>query len=257
MEKIRFICPICKEPLLLDNKEASCNNNHHFDRAKSGYLNLLPNYKSSGDNELMINARRAFLSKGYFQPLLAKVITIIKAYDINSILDVGSGEGYYSREIAKQLNIPTCGIDISKYACMKSSKLSKDALYIVASIFDMPFADKSFDCLINVFAPHSPELERVSKKLIIKVIPNLHHLWELKTILYEDPYLKESNEGSFSTFIKAHEEYLTYQVEVEQIEDLVKMTPYYYKSKISDEIFKIQNLVITMDFKIIIYESRG
>lgn len=35
------ICPVCKEKLVRENKTYKCINNHCFDMAKQGYLNLL------------------------------------------------------------------------------------------------------------------------------------------------------------------------------------------------------------------------
>ena len=256
MNETKIICPICKTGLDIDNKRAVCINNHSFDRAKEGYLNLLLNHPDSGDNKIMINARNNILEKGYFAPLLEKIISVLKTYNIDSLLDVGCGEGYYSRHLYNELKVPTYGIDISKYACLKASKLSKDITYIVASSYELPFFDKSVDAIINVFAPHSFELERVSRRVIVKVVPNLYHLWELKDLLYDEAYLKESNEGEFKTFSKKEEVLLSYKVTVDQLEDLVKMTPYYYKSKINSDIFSTSNLEMTMDFKIILYEPR-
>lgn len=251
-----IICPVCQKPLKINGKSAICPNKHNYDFAKSGYLNLLLNHNLSGDNEIMIKARHTFLTKGYFAPLLEKLISIIKSYQIQSILDVGCGEGYYSRHIYEALKINVWGVDISKSACLLASKKTKDVLYIVASNYNLPFSDKSFDGVINIFAPHSEELTRVARKLIIKVVPNINHLHELKEILYEDVYLKDSKEGNFFSFIKQKEELLTYKVTIDQLEDLIKMTPYFYKSKIDDKVLSMRNVKMTMNFKIIVYESQ-
>ena len=37
-----FICPVCGKPLEQQEKSYCCSNRHNFDRAKSGYVNLLP-----------------------------------------------------------------------------------------------------------------------------------------------------------------------------------------------------------------------
>ena len=40
-----LVCPICKNKLILMSEEKTyqCENNHNFDRAKQGYVNLLIN----------------------------------------------------------------------------------------------------------------------------------------------------------------------------------------------------------------------
>jgi 23S rRNA (guanine745-N1)-methyltransferase len=252
-----MICPVCNAKLIEEENHLHCQNNHSFDKAKSGYINLLLNNHNSGDNKLMIDARNVILNKGYFSPLLEQIITLLQKYQINSVVDVGSGEGYYSRNIYERLKVLTYGIDISKYACLKASKQSQNVKYIVSSIFNLPLEDYSFDAIVNIFAPHSEkEFERICKGIIVKVTPNPHHLEELKEILYEDVYLKESTEIDFNNFVKIEEIDLTYQTIVQEVFDLIKMTPYYYKTKIDNSIFKYETLKVTMDFKIVVYEKR-
>ena len=77
-----YRCPICLTSLLLLNKTYRCENNHCFDQAKEGYVNLLPvqhkHSKAPGDNADMVNARRAFLDKGFYQPLIDKLLSLLK-----------------------------------------------------------------------------------------------------------------------------------------------------------------------------------
>ena len=53
-----FICPICKSKLNIVGKAYSCENNHSFDIAKQGYVNLLPVNKKHSDmlkDKLIVN----------------------------------------------------------------------------------------------------------------------------------------------------------------------------------------------------------
>jgi len=63
-----YQCPLCQQSLTLQVNVLKCSNNHSFDRAKEGYVNLLPvqqkNSKQPGDNLDMVQARRAFLTTG-------------------------------------------------------------------------------------------------------------------------------------------------------------------------------------------------
>ena len=76
-----FTCPICKESLQLNGKSLVCENNHCFDYAKQGYVNLLPvQQKKSlhpGDNKEMLLARKNFLSNGHYEKILDKVASLI------------------------------------------------------------------------------------------------------------------------------------------------------------------------------------
>ena len=75
-----FTCPICKESLQLNGKSLVCNNNHCFDYAKQGYVNLLPvQQKKSlhpGDTREMLLARKNFLSNGHYEKILDKVASL-------------------------------------------------------------------------------------------------------------------------------------------------------------------------------------
>ena len=77
-----FICPLCKTPFHKINNTQVCVNNHHFDIAKEGYLNLLPinakHSKNPGDNKQMMNARRDFLNSAGYLPLAEKLTEIIR-----------------------------------------------------------------------------------------------------------------------------------------------------------------------------------
>ena len=69
-----FRCPVCAAPLTREARAYRCGAGHSYDIAKEGYTYLLPpNQKHSaapGDDKGMAAARREFLSKGYYKPLL-------------------------------------------------------------------------------------------------------------------------------------------------------------------------------------------
>ena len=76
-----LICPNCGQPLQEEAKAFYCPAGHSFDRAKSGYVNLLmPGSKHSaqpGDDKRMVDARAAFLNEGYYRPLLSSVVEMV------------------------------------------------------------------------------------------------------------------------------------------------------------------------------------
>lgn len=252
-----MICPICSNKLQKNEKTYKCINNHSFDISKQGYINLLLNSKNSGDNKEMIDNRYQFLNKGYFKPLLDNIIEILSDLKITNILDIGCGEGYYDRGIKEQLNVDIVGLDISKEACLKASKLNKEILYVVSSINKIPFENKEFDLLLNIFAPHNEEeFSRVCNKYILKVIPNKNHLLELKQLLYKDVIIKDEKKLDFKNFKEIKVQEVNYQVLVDDLFELFKMTPYYYKTKYDENIFeKNKNKLITCDFMILLYEK--
>ena len=92
---IGFICPVCKKPLVKNEKSYICENGHNFDIAKSGYVNLLTgsSRKNHGDNRLMTDSRREFLSKGYYEPLRRALCDTVQKYAAQkgNVLDCGCG----------------------------------------------------------------------------------------------------------------------------------------------------------------------
>ena len=192
-----FLCPICGESLTELEKGAVCPNGHSFDKAKSGYINLLPNNLPAGnhgDNKLMIKARHDFLEKGYYLPLRDELCCVINKYigENGIILDAGCGEGWYTQGICE--NVP-CGkifaIDISKDAMKLASKRNKSISGAVASVFHLPVEDESVDVLLSVFSPLcESEFQRTIKQggYFIYVIPGSDHLWSLKKAIYNEPY---------------------------------------------------------------------
>ena len=269
-----FICPVCKESLADCTSLYKCANNHCFDKSKFGYVNLLQSQKSSakrhGDDRLMIRARRDFLDKGYYGFLRDELCVISLKYLNNAdfIADAGCGECYYSSKIYEELknngsDAVFFGIDISKDALEFAFKRKCGFPTAVASVFSLPFADNSLDAVFNVFAPEADgEFYRVLKGggFFIEVIPLENHLFELKKEIYDNPYLNEVPEALLQGFELAEEIKIRKEIALdnnEDIQNLFKMTPYYYKTGIEDQkkIDSLQSLNVQAEFGIRIYRK--
>lgn len=70
-------CPICSEPLSAVDNGVVCPAGHRFDRARQGYLNLLPvqhkNSRDPGDNQAMVEAVATFLNAGHYAPVAKRL----------------------------------------------------------------------------------------------------------------------------------------------------------------------------------------
>ncbi len=102
-----LMCPVCREALHLTEKTWSCVNKHSYDVAKQGYVNLHvvqhKHSKNPGDTPESVQARRAFLSAGFYAPLQHAVVTKIAELKINNLLDIGCGEGYYTNAMQAEV----------------------------------------------------------------------------------------------------------------------------------------------------------
>lgn len=271
-----FICPKCGDFLSRNGNSLKCPKNHCYDLAASGYVNLLlsdmMNSKLPGDNKLMVNARRSFLSKDFYKPLADAFAETVRKYSENgcTILDAGCGEGYYTGIIAEGLasdgkSADIFGIDISKNAVNAAAKRYKDISFAATSIFHLPFGDGSCDILATLFAPYcGEEFLRVLKKggIMVMAIPGERHLWGLKKAVYDMPYLNEVKDYALDGFEFVGTEKLDYTISLDNSEDirsLFSMTPYYYKT--SEEGHKRLEALVSLDtevsFEILTYRKIG
>ena len=108
----------------------------------------------------MVLARREFLSKGYYQPLLNTVCSqiLVLSGETPLLLDAGCGEGWYTAGAARALRAAgrrpqIAGTDISKFALRAAARREKEAEFAVASSYRLPLADGGVDVLLNCFSP--------------------------------------------------------------------------------------------------------
>ncbi len=265
-----WACPLCKEFLAATPSGLGCVNNHQFDRAKEGYINLLPvqqkHSREPGDSRAMLQQRRAFLQQGYYQPLLDALVEVIGAAGPVTadftLLDSGCGEGYYLAGLRERLGLAeACGLDIAKDAARLSAKLDKQLSCVVASSFALPVSDASVDCVMRIFAPGAAsEVDRVLRDqgLFVVVSPGPSHMQELKALLLEraDTHEPPALEAGFTL---AQEVPLTFsnRLSNEGLSQLLGMTPLFWR--VSPErqraLAEAVDTTVTADFIIRVYRK--
>lgn len=262
---MQYRCPICHTRLIKQNNGYTCQNRHHYDIAKQGYVNLVNNRKAiSGDNAEMVKARSAFLQKGYYQALRDWLCTYIQQIQPSVLIDAGCGEGYYTNEF--QLTNPNTeiyGFDLSKAACKEAAKAHTSVHYAIASVHDMPVFDACADVCISVFAPiYMEEIDRVlpSGGKFIKVGPGPKHLWELKQLLYEDVYENKMKYIQHKHMKLVQTELLESNILLKDTVDvitLLTMTPYAYRTPKEKmvQLKRIEKLETQLQFSIEIYQK--
>lgn len=257
-------CPHCKQSLELESQSWRCANGHSFDRAKEGYVNLLPvqqkRSREPGDSAEMLSARRRFLEAGNYRPLVdaicGQLVSQIKD-ERQTLLDVGCGEGYYSRGLA-ECGLPVeniFGIDIAKPGVRLAAKAQRQSHFAVASSYHLPVADGSVDKILRVFAPGpTEELIRVLKPggLLLDISPGPDHLWSLKQRLYDSPQPHSAPEvlqGLALTSELRCEFPLNIQSN-QQVRDFLGMTPFAWKGRpeAREELEKMESLLLEADF---------
>lgn len=270
-----YRCPLCGKNLKKEERSLKCEHGHSFDISAEGYVHLLPpnkmNSKIPGDSKEMAASRSAFLDKGYYEPLLLeleKTVLKLAKEEKPFVLDCGCGEGYYTASIAKELKnkmpgAKIAGFDISRPSVKRAAKRSKEIEFAVASVFDIPVNDESFDILLNIFSPLSiNEYRRVLKPegYYVYVVPAARHLWQLKAAIYDVPYENKEQDTPYEGFEHIETRRVRYEAEIKTKEDifaLFQMTPYYWKTsaKGAEKLGKLEYLKTEVAFDIHVYKK--
>lgn len=269
-----LICPVCKADMgLTDDKKsfvcAGDGKRHCFDLAKSGYLNLALSHGAGGDSKEAVRARTSFLEAGYYEGISDAVNELISKYAPSLAVDAGCGEGYYTNRAAKYA--PECdfvGFDLSKhgaeYAAKSASREAVDnAFYAVSSIYTMPLGDGSADMILNIFAPCAEdEFSRVLKDggYLVLVGAGERHLFGLKSVLYDEPYLNATREDLPKSLEFVEKRKVSYTVTVkgnDNIQNLFSMTPYYFRTSLEDKkkLDGLDELTTEVDVDIFVYKK--
>ena len=233
-------CPVCGEKLILRDKRYSCANNHSFDMARQGYVNLLvvqnKHSLNPGDTREQVLSRREFLEAGFYAPIVNTLIDTAKELGIQGqILDVGCGEGYYSARLADALESPLLGLDISKEAVRCAAAKYKGKQWLCATAAHIPVADESVCLLTSLFAITLPgEFARVLRKdgWYFQVLAAQDHLLGLKSIIYDQLNFKEKDTvPALPGFelVKTVPIRFSFAVEGQQIRNLFSMTPHVFR----------------------------
>ena len=183
--------------------------------------------------------RREVLEKGYYSHILNEVVQLIKSFSsIDTILDIGCGEGYYSKQIKEVSgDKEIIAFDISKDAVQLAAKsdFSNSIKWFVGNLAEMPIKDKRIDCILDIFTPANySEFNRVLKEggYVIKVIPGNAHLKELRETAKEQLKSNQySNAAVVDYFQKKYSVVYhkkvsaTYTMTSEEIKTFADMTP--------------------------------
>jgi len=292
-----LLCPVCKESLQANesNKSLSCENNHSFDRARQGYLNLLLAHKKKsknpGDSQEMVIARQAFLNSDFYRPISDSLNQIVVEAALKlsketlaqplQVLDIGCGEGYYSQRMHNslsdhQIEHKLHGLDISKDAVIAAAKRAKaestltskpvQSEWLVASAIDIPLQAHSIDIATCLFTRLMPEsYHKVIKQdgYFICVNTGEKHLIELREKLYDkitkvefDP-IKNMGED-FELIDQQQVSYQNTLSSQQQIQDLLLMTPHNWRTKAENKesLSSLEELTVTIDAQIHVFKAK-
>ena len=235
---MELLCPICAQALQKEERVWRCPDNHSFDVARQGYVNLLPvQQKHSlqpGDTKEQVRSRREFLDGGFYEPI-AETLCQMAAGCTGPVLDVGCGEGYYSAKVAQTLGAELVGLDISKEAVRCAAGRYKQGLWLCSTAARLPVKSDSVGLITSLFALTVPEeFRRVLRPdgAFIQVLAAEDHLLGLKSVIYPELKNKEKNSVPAIPGFRLEESRrlkFTFTLEGAQVQNLLSMTPHVYR----------------------------
>ena len=264
-----WACPYCRRELhnSPDTASLACAAGHVFDYAREGYVNLLPpNRKRSrdpGDNAEMVAARRRVHAADTYRPLADAVVAALASQKVQGrVLDLGCGEGYYTRALAAAPgHYSVCGVDISRNAARLAAKQCPAAHIAVASAFNLPLPDHYMDAVVRIFAPSCDgELVRVLKPraYYLEVGPGPRHLWQLRRELYDSPTEHEPARENIPGMSLHHCGELQYELRPgpAQLADIINMTPFAHRAdkRRRESLLASEVSAVTMTFALRLFQ---
>ena len=265
-----LMCPVCRERLELLGKTWRCSNNHGYDVARQGYVNLHvvqhKHSKNPGDTPEAVQARRAFLAAGFYAPLQQAVVELIRKLRVENLLDIGCGEGYYTQ--AMQAEVIQCvGVDIAKNAVQTAARLNQNVTWVVGTGATLPVLDHCIDVCSSLFSPiPQQEILRVLKPggYLLVVTPGPEHLHSLREALFEQ--VRPHQPLKFVEQLQPQFE-LGLQLAIEaqlildqaQLKNLIAMTPYAYKARAErrQQLEALSSFATTASFQIYLFKKKG
>jgi 23S rRNA (guanine745-N1)-methyltransferase len=268
-ERLSYRCPHCRESLVEAEHEFACVTGHHFDRAKEGYVNLLPGgrlkSRPAGDDDSMVRARRSVFDAGLYDPVIDAVAAMVTIAQPSSILDAGCGEGTYLARATAAFPASGWGIDVSKPAVRLAARRHRQNHYAIASCYALPFADAGFDAVINVFSPRDfVEMARVlnTDGVAVVVTPGPRHLAQLKAIIYDDPRQHATPDEAVENASMPEPTQvvpLTFELDLADQHlrlSLLEMTPFWWSTVPERrEIIAAHPLAVTVDVRLALYSK--
>lgn len=268
-----FRCPHCQSPMkMVDFKSLICPNNHTFDIAKQGYVNMMTRPTKSFYDKKLFEARHKIIMESNLYALLhEKIIEVIKNHvkpsnGPNVVFDAGCGEGSHLQRILdgyKNEAMIGIGLDISKEAVLMAAKKYQEFMWLVGDLAHSPLEDHSCLVLLNILSPANYlEFKRmlVPNGLIVKVVPRTNYLVELREALYHDTDKKVYQNDETVSLFKQHFQlldtiHLNYTKELTETEltNLVHMTPLAWNSN-KQEMDELNQVLtkITVDLTILV-----
>lgn len=260
-------CPYCQKQVEVIDEALVCHNNHAFDLAKQGYLNLLPNHHEEHYGQGLFEARfelmhHAIFYEGLYKQMKQLLVENSLDFPNQFIIDLGTGEGTHLDFLQDHFeNAQTLGLDIAKSAIQTAAKHYTDSLWIIGDLGNIPVQDHVLDGVLTLLTPSNyGETKRTLKKngWFIKIIPGEHYLKELREIILPDEKVSHRPEASIDRFennftlVQKSQYQRTHTLTTQEKDNLIQMTPLMWNATDTQQEEARQLKEITVDLIILL-----
>jgi len=281
-----FACPLCSTPLQMVNQTSLvCAKGHCYDIARQGYVNWLSHAPKTKYDQSLFAARSSLHQHGFFAPLTECIVeTIIEHMGSEAsgtsgnseigrpikIMDAGCGEGSHLVDVLSSMQNKTAhvllgvGVDISKEGIRMAAKAADSAIWCTADLAKAPFADRQFNCILNILSPSSyGEFKRLlaDEGMVIKVVPESGYLKELREALHGASEAHSySNQATLELF-ESHFQLIDRQrvhyklaLAGPLLEHLLRMTPLAWHASAEEvrQVLRQERMDITVDLTVLV-----
>ncbi|MBN2794120.1 MAG: methyltransferase domain-containing protein [Clostridia bacterium] len=255
-------CPICHNPMFVDNELLKCDKKHTFDISKKGYINLLTTNHQGIYTKSLFESRNIISKAGFFNPMLEALERILKQCVTKEsvILDAGCGEGSHLTQLFHRLGSKGLyiGSDISKDSIQIATRDTAELLWLVADLKKMPLSNQSVDVILNILSPASyEEFHRIlnTEGRLIKVIPGKNYLKEIRGLIESDKK-SYSNASVLNHLSEKMEIIETYEINYkfnltsELAKHLMEMTPLTNHQVLTSYVDQLKE--VTVDYMVVV-----
>ena len=267
-----MLCSVktCRQPLARRERTYVCANNHAFDVARSGYVNLLQpqdrRSRTPGDTPEAVAARRRFLERGFVQPLVDGIVAALPLREGDALLDAGCGEGHHLAAFRAAYSVDAYGVDISVPAIDLAARRHRDCRWIVANADRfLPWEDASFHALTSITARlNAAEFHRVLREdgTLLVAIPGADDLVELREAIQGERIERDRVERTIDMFssLFAFERHVALrhvaQLDREAMHDVLATSYRGLRRSESERLARLEPMDVTLSRDVLLFRPR-
>jgi len=251
-------CPICHEAMMVEeNGTVRCEENHSFDMAKQGYVNMMTHPATSMYDKSLFEARKEVIDSDLYRAVYNVILAELDG-DV-AILDTGCGEGSHLAKLKESYasSMVASGIDIAKEGIVQAAKNYADMMWVVGDLAKSPYAENAFDVILNFLSPANyEEFKRILKPTgkVIKIVPQAGYLRELRALFFADSEKESySNDKTVARFsenfddVRVKRVTTTLPIRSELVPLLAHMTPMGWHQEQQIEAGMLTEITIDVD----------